>query len=125
MTMTAWVTLAALLFYFWTGLNVGRARGKYKVAAPATDGPEEFQRALRVQLNTLEQLALFLPALWMCAYFLADRWAATAGLAWVIGRILYALAYYKNPARRGLGFGITALAGMALMIGTAVGLLTR
>jgi len=125
MKMTAWITLAALLFYFWTGLNVGRARGKYKVAAPSTDGPEEFQRVLRVQVNTLEQLALFLPTLWMCATFLSDRWAATAGLAWVLGRILYALAYYKEPAKRELGFGITVLASVALMIGTVIGLLMR
>lgn len=125
MKMTAWVTLAALLVYIWTGMNVGRARAKHKVMAPSTDGPEEFQRVLRVQINTLEQLALFLPALWICAYFLTDRWAATGGLAWVFGRILYALAYYKDPAKRELGFGITILSSLGLMIGAAVGLLMR
>ncbi len=80
---------------------------------------------MRVQVNTLEQMALFLPVLWMCAYFLADRWAALGGAVWIIGRILYALGYYKDPSKREIGFGITFFASVALMIGTVIGLLTH
>lgn len=125
MKWTAWATLAALVVYFWISANVGRARGKYKVSAPSIDGPIEFQSIYRVQVNTVEQIVLFLPALWMCAYFLDDRWAAAGGLTWVVGRIIYALSYYQDPAKRGLGFGITILASMALMTGTVTGLVIR
>ncbi|HSY28444.1 MAG TPA: MAPEG family protein [Burkholderiaceae bacterium] len=119
---TALVTLMALLVYSWMLTNAGKARGKYKVKAPATDGPIEFQSALRVQANTVEQMVVFFPALWLCAVFLGDSWAALGGLIWVIGRIVYALGYYQAPAKRSLGFGITAFGTLALMIGAAIGL---
>jgi glutathione S-transferase len=123
MYWTAWTTLAALAVYFWIIMNAGRARGKYKVKAPSMEGPVEFQSAQRVQANTVEQMAMFFPALWMCAYFLDDRWAALGGAVWVVGRIVYALAYYKDPSRRGAGFVLTQLASLALMAGAALGLL--
>jgi glutathione S-transferase len=123
--LTAWVTLAAMLVYIWTGYNVGKARTVHKVPAPSMDGPVEFQSAMRVQVNTLEQLALFLPVLWMCAYFLSDRWAAIGGVVWIVGRILYALGYYKAPSKREIGFGITFAASVGLMIGTVIGLLSH
>ncbi|MGZ3238289.1 MAG: MAPEG family protein [Burkholderiaceae bacterium] len=125
MQMTAWVTLAALIVYIWMGFNVGKARGKYKVPAPAMEGPVEFQSVMRVQANTVEQLAIFLPVLWMCAYFHSDRWAAIGGAIWIVGRIVYALGYYKSPAKRDIGFGITFFSSIGLMIGTVIGLLGR
>ena len=125
MQWTAWVTLAALAMYFWTVANVGKARGKYKVTAPSTDGPPAFQSILRVQLNSVEQLVFFLPALWLCAVFFSDRWAALGGAVWVVGRIMYAVSYYKEPAKRGPGFALSVLAGVALMLGAAAGLIMR
>jgi glutathione S-transferase len=123
MHLTAWVTLAALAVYFWTGINVARARAKFKVPAPAMDGPREFQSVLRVQANTLEQLPMLLVPLWLCAVYLGDAWAAAGGLLWCIGRVLYALGYYRDPAKREAGF-VTAMAASALLIlGTVVGLL--
>jgi glutathione S-transferase len=124
MQWTAWTTLVALVVYFWMLANVGRARGKYQVKAPATDGPLEFQSILRVQVNTVEQMIMFLPALWMCAFYFSDRWAALGGAVWIIGRILFALAYYKDPAKRSLGFALTMLGTFGLMIATVVGLFT-
>jgi glutathione S-transferase len=123
MHLTAWVTLAALAVYFWTGVNAGRARAKYKVSAPSMEGPPAFQSSQRVQMNTLEQLPLLLPPLWMCAYYLGDGWAAAGGLLWCLGRILYALAYYKNPAKRAPGFTISLVACLLLAAGTVAGLL--
>ncbi|HTD05269.1 MAPEG family protein [Undibacterium sp.] len=120
---TAWATIAALLVFLWTILNVAKARGTYKVSAPAVDGPPGFLRAMRVQVNTAEQIILFLPALWMCAYLLSDRWAALGGAAWVAGRIWYALGYYRDPGKRSAGFLIALLATLGLLAGTAVGLL--
>ncbi|MDB5762515.1 MAG: hypothetical protein JWQ21_1510 [Herminiimonas sp.] len=123
MKWTAWTTLASLVMYFWIFANVARARSKYKVPAPAMDGPVEFQSIMRVQSNTVEQMVIFLPALWLCAYFFKDSWAALCGAIWIAGRIVYALGYYKAPARRGLGFGISMLASVALMIATAISLI--
>jgi glutathione S-transferase len=125
MKWTAWATLAALAVYFWTVVNAARARVKYKVTAPSMEGPLQFQSAQRVQVNTVEQLVLFLPALWLCAYLLGDRWAALGGAVWVVGRVLYARAYYKNPARRAPGFILTLLSSVALALGAAAGLLLR
>jgi glutathione S-transferase len=123
MQLTAWATLAALAVYLWTGVNAGRARVKYKVRAPSMDGPPEFQSRQRVQLNTLEQMPLLLAPLWMCAWFLGDGWAAAGGVLWCAGRIAYALAYYRDPAKRGPGYLISLAACGLLCGGTVVGLL--
>lgn len=123
MQLTAWITLAALGVYTWTGFNAGRARITYKVKAPSMDGPVEFQCAQRVQANTLEQLPLLLAPLWMCAYFLGDGWAAAGGALWCVGRIMYALAYYKDPPKREAGYVTSLVACVLLMAGTAVGIL--
>ncbi|MDB5909752.1 MAG: hypothetical protein JWP34_3866 [Massilia sp.] len=125
MNLTAWTTLLALAVYFWTGVNAGRAREKFKVKAPSMDGPLPFQSAQRVQMNTLEQLPLFLPPLWMCAIFLGDKWAAAGGVLWCIGRIMYALGYYKDPAKREAGFIVSSAACGLLIAGTCVGLIMR
>ncbi len=123
MKWTAWSTLIALIVYLWIAMNAAKARVTYKVKAPLMDGPIEFQSIQRVQANTVEQLVLFLPVLWMCASFLGDCWAAGGGLLWSVGRIVYALGYYKDPAKRTTGFGLTFAASVLLMIGTMVGLL--
>lgn len=123
MRWTAWTTIAALAMYFWVGYNAGKARVTFKIPAPASDGPVEFLSIQRVHANTLEQIVLFLPALWMCASFLSDRWAALGGAVWVLGRVIYALGYYKDPAKRGLGFGLSMFASAALMLGTIAGLI--
>lgn len=122
MRWTAWATLAVLGVYFWTGVMAGAARAKYKVAAPSMDGPLPFQSAQRVQMNTLEQLPLVLAPLWLCSIYLGDAWAGAGGLLWCVGRILYALGYYRDPAKRELGFIVGMLACGALVAGSAAGL---
>lgn len=116
------VTLLTLLLLFATGANVGRARGRYGIKAPATSGHEMFDRAFRIQMNTLENTVLVLPALWLCAIYVGDRWAGVIGLAWLLARLWYALAYQKDPAKRGPAFGLSFAAFAALWIGTACGL---
>jgi glutathione S-transferase len=123
MVLTAWVTLAALAVYLWTGVNVARARARYKVPAPAMDGPLGFQSAMRVQANTLEQLPMALVPLWLCAWFLGDAWAAAGGLLWCVARIVYALGYYRDPARREAGFVLGMVASALLVAGTVIGLM--
>jgi glutathione S-transferase len=118
---TAAVTLIALLVYFYTVGAVGRARAQYGIKAPAVTGNEHFERAYRVQMNTLEQMALFLPALWLYAAYVSDRGAAVGGLVWVVGRVVYALAYTRDPASRGPGAMITLFASVGLWLGALYG----
>ena len=116
----ALVTLLALLVYLWMFMRVGSARGRLGVEAPAVTGHPEFERHFRVQANTLEGLIVFLPALWLFAVYLNEMVAAGLGLVWVIGRVMYMLSYAKDPKTRSAGFGIQALATVALLFG-AVG----
>jgi glutathione S-transferase len=118
---TAAVTLVALLVYFFTIGGAAMARSKYGIKAPAVTGNENFERAYRVQMNTLEQMALFLPALWLYAAYVSDRGAAIGGLIWVVGRVIYALAYTKDPTKRGPGAMITLLASAGLWLGAVYG----
>src|SRR6056300_991308 len=104
--LTGLVTLFCLLVLFWVTVMVGRARGKHGVKVPEMSGPEPFTYAVRVHLNTLEGLILFLPALWLFAVTVSDLYAAIAGVFYPIGRIAYALGYYKEPSKRELGFVI-------------------
>jgi glutathione S-transferase len=113
----ALITLLATALMFWTAINVGRARVKYEVKAPATSGHEMFDRAYRVQMNTMESALMMLPALWVYAAFAGDTGAGAMGLAWVAGRIWYALAYQKDPAKRGGGFSLSLLAIAGLWAG--------
>jgi len=122
---SAWATLAVLGVYVWTGVMAGWARAKYKVPAPQMDGPLPFQSAQRVQANTLEQMPLVLAPLWLCAYYLGDTWAAAGGLLWCLGRILYALGYYRDPSKREAGFIIGMAACGALVAGSVLGLLLQ
>lgn len=115
----ALVTIAAILVYVWMGLRVGGARQKSGIAAPAMTGDPVLERHIRVQANTLEWLPIFLPALWLFALYWNDLVAAGLGVVWIIGRILYALGYVADPAKRELGFMIQALAAAVLLFGAA------
>lgn len=103
------ITVLALLQFFWFGLAVGRARAKYNVPAPAMSGNEVFERHFRVHMNTLEQLVMFLPALWIFAHSVNPMWAAGLGAVYLVGRFIYAASYVRDPKSRGIGFGLTFL----------------
>ena len=120
---TALVTLAALALYFAMLFRVGLMRGKTGVKAPATTGHPDFERAYRIQMNTLESMPLFLPALWLAAVYADDRLAAVVGLVWIVGRILYMRLYTIDPDKRGPGFGIQAVAVIALYVIALIGVL--
>jgi glutathione S-transferase len=117
------VTLFAVFVYFWMATQVGKARQAHSIMAPVQDGPEDFLRVLRVHENTLEMLALFLPALWLCALTISDFWAALIGGIFPISRIIYARGYYQAADKRGRGFMIGFLATLALLIGASLGLI--
>ncbi len=118
---TAFATLLDMILYLIVSFKVGLARKTYNVEAPSTDGPVEFQRIFRVQMNTLEQLAFHLPLLWIAAYAMDDVFAAMLGLIWVFGRSLYAVRYYQKAGRRTKGFMISMTANAFLLIGAMAG----
>ena len=112
----ALVTVLAVLVLGFAGFLVGRARGKYGIHAPATTGHPDFERAFRAQMNTLEQLAGFLPVLWLATLLFDPRWAAIAGYVWVVARVWYVLGYVRDAKARGPGFLIASLAFLALLV---------
>ena len=123
--LTALVTCLAILTYFLFSFQVGKARETYGVKAPAVSGNPDFERIYRVQMNTLEWMPVFLPALWLFAIYVSDAIAAALGVVWIIGRILYMIGYAKAANKRGPGFGIQALAAFALWLGATVSILWR
>jgi uncharacterized membrane protein YecN with MAPEG domain len=116
--LSAAVTILTVLVMVYTFVLVGRTRGRHGIQAPAMSGHPEVERALRVQGNTLEQVVIFLPLLWVATlYFHVIGWLpATLGLVWCIGRLVYANGYMTAPEKRELGFIITALASLGLLI---------
>ncbi len=116
-SLVAIVTIAAVLVYVWMGLRVGAARSKSGIAAPAMTGDPVLERHIRVQANTLEWLPVFLVGLWLFALYWNDLVAAALGVVWIVGRILYALGYVADPAKRELGFVVQAAASAILLFG--------
>lgn len=117
----ALVTLAALTVYQGTALTVGRARAQHQVKPPAMTGPEPFERAVRVQQNTLEQLVFFLPCFWLASLWGNPGLAKVLGILWVAGRIAYGVGYLQAPERRGPGFGISFLSSLVLLMMALLG----
>lgn len=115
--LTALVTLLAILFFFFTSVNVSRSRTKTGIKVPAMSGHPDFERAFRIQMNTLEWMPIFLPSLWLFAIYISDVGAAAIGAVWIIGRIIYFIGYSKAAAKRGPGFAIQAIAAIALWSG--------
>jgi glutathione S-transferase len=119
------VTTLALLQFIVFLMQVARARGKYGVPAPATTGNEIFERHFRVQQNTLEQLILFLPGLYLFAHYFNPLWAAALGLIYLIGRQVYSASYVNDPKTRSAGFGLTFLPTIVLIVGGLIGAAIR
>ena len=114
---TAFVTCLAILFYFFTSVQVSRARAAFGIKVPAISGNPDFERVFRVQMNTLEWMPIFLPSLWLFALYINDALAAALGLVWIAGRVLYMTGYSQAADKRGLGFGIQATATILLWLG--------
>ena len=115
--LVAIVTILALLLYAYMGVSVGGARRKSGIHAPTMTGDPILERAIRVQMNTLEWLPIFLVSLWLFALYWSDLVAAAAGLVWIVGRILYQRGYMADPGKRETGFMVQALACAVLLFG--------
>lgn len=116
MHWAALITILALVEYLTFQGLTGAARQKAGIAAPKVTGDEHFERWYRVQMNTVEQLVIFLPALWLCAYLGATTVAAVAGAVFVVGRAVYAVTYVGNPEKRTIGFVLGYLANVVLLV---------
>jgi len=118
--LPALVTLLTTLLLLGTMYAVGRARKSYDIKAPAVSGHPGFERAYRVQMNTLENTVMFLPTLWLAANYGFSGWAGIAGLVWLVGRVWYALAYLKDASKRGPGFTVSMLVMAFIGVGRAM-----
>ena len=115
------VIALALIEYFVFGLLVGRARGRFNVPAPAIAGHPTFERTLRAQQNTLEQLIIFVPSIWMFSSLVSAPIAAALGVVFVIGRALYFRGYVAEASKRGTGFLVGGVAQLVLLLGALIG----
>lgn len=113
---SALVTILAIGLYLYTSVLVGRMRVRHGVKAPAVTGAPEFERAFRVQMNTLEHLPAFIPLLWLTTIFFSPYplLAPILGVVWIIGRALYIDGYMKAPEKREIGFATAAIAEILL-----------
>ncbi len=115
------VTALALLQFIVFGFKVGSARGRYGVKAPAITGNEIFERYFRVQQNTLEALIALVPGIYLFSHYFSPLVAAALGVVYLIGRELYAYTYVKDPAKREVGYGMTFLPMVILVVGGLIG----
>ena len=129
MELVILIVVLALLEYIVLSYQVGMARVKYNIKAPAITGHPVFERRLRIQQNTIEQLIIFLPAIFSFSYVAESiGWpgyetAAFLGVIFVIGRALYARSYVRDPATRALGFMMTMVPCVIMLVGTLIGVL--
>ena len=121
--MDAVAIVAALVLIEYMGIVwfTGQARGRYGVAAPAITGHPVFERWFRVQGNTVEQLVIFFPGLWLFSRYVHAEAAAGLGLVFLVGRALFARGYVADPARRGPGFILSYIANAVLVLGGLIG----
>jgi glutathione S-transferase len=119
------VTVLAVLQFIVFGFQVGGARGRYGVKAPATTGNEIFERIFRIQQNTLELLVGFIPGIYLFSRYFNPLWAAALGVIYIAGRQIYAASYVKEPSKRSLGYGLSFLPVAALLIGALIGAVWR
>ena len=68
------ITALALMQFVFFGIQVGRTRGKAGIKAPVMTGTPELDRMCRVHVNTMEQLVLFVPTLWLYAHYVNPLW---------------------------------------------------
>jgi uncharacterized MAPEG superfamily protein len=121
--LPALVTALTVILLFATAFVVGRARGRYDIKAPAVTGHPVFERAWRVQMNTLEATLMFLPSLWLAAQYGNPAVAGVLGLIWLAARTWYASAYIRDPAKRGMPFALGSLMMVALLVWGLTGVL--
>ena len=115
MEFVALVTLLLLCQYVVFMGMCGKARARSGIVAPSVTGDETFERAYRVQMNTVEQLVIALPAMWVSGMYFMPMVAAALGLVFFVARMMYRVSYMKDPESRGPGMIIGFLANIAMI----------
>ena len=115
------VLALALLEFFLFCLAVARARDTYNVPAPATTGHEVFERYFRVQMNTLEQLVIFVPSIILFGAYVSPWLAAALGVVFIVGRGLYFKGYVRAAEGRHTGFMLSVIPNVTLLVGGLLG----
>ncbi len=123
MEYTVVVIMLALLQYLFFTMQAAAARGKADLKAPATVGDEAYERKFRIQCNTLEQLIIFIPAIFAFSYYVNHLWAQVLGVVFIVGRFLYSAGYTSDPSKRGPGMMLTMLPNVVLAVGAIIGIL--
>jgi hypothetical protein len=72
-------------------------------------------------MNTLEQLLVFLPSIWLFAEYVNAWVAAALGVLFIVGRALYFRGYVQAPESRHAGFVLSAVPNVALLVGALIG----
>lgn len=121
MELIAIVTVLALLEYFFFAFMVGQQRGKLGVEAPAISGDPLFERYFRVHQNTLEQLMMFLPGLWLFGRYASPTIGGLLGLLFIVARALYFRGYVSDPPKRVPGVVLGTLVNLVLLLGGLIG----
>ena len=116
------VAIIAVLQFFFFGAMTGKARRDSGLKAPATTGHEGFERMYRVQMNTLEMLVAFMPALFIAANYWSVLLISGLGLVYIIGRFVYWRAYVSAPKTRGTGFVLSMFPTLLLILLAIVGI---
>jgi glutathione S-transferase len=122
MTWVHLVTVLALVQFVFFGVLVSMGRIKQGVKPPSMTGSPVFEALVRVHLNTLERLMLFVPLLWMAGLYWSPKWAALVGVFFLVGRFMYWRAYVKHPDLRQPGNILSMLAIAVLLVATLTGL---
>ncbi len=122
MEWIALVTVLVAIEYFFLAVMVGKARSERSISAPSIIGDQKFERVFRVQQNTMEQLIIFFPGLWIFGYYVHAEVGAVLGVVFLVGRVLYARGYVQDPDKRAPGFIIGSLALLALLLGALAGI---
>ncbi|ETX09718.1 membrane protein [Marinomonas ushuaiensis DSM 15871] len=117
------IIITSVLQFFFFAVMTGKARIKYGIKAPAISGHEGFERMYRVQMNTLEMLVMFIPAIFIASNYWSTSLVSSLGLVYLVGRFIYWLAYVKDPASRTVGFMLSMLPSLALIILSIVGII--
>jgi glutathione S-transferase len=116
------VAILAVAQYLAFGALTGQARRESGLKAPTMTGHDGFERMYRVQMNTLETLVAFLPSLFVAAHYWPAVVVAGLGGVYLIGRTLYWRAYISDPSARSLGFMLSIVPTVILVLLAIVGI---
>ena len=114
-TPTIIVLIALLEYLYFTG-RVGANRGKLGIEAPATTGHPEWECMYRIQQNTLEQLIVFIPAIYAFYVYVSETWVWLPGAMFVLGRLIYSVGYLNQPGKRALGMVMTFFTNVLMVL---------